>query len=73
MRLSGQFSYKESDIKKRKTSKNQLTKQKQANIKQQKQQFFAHKNFIRGENCLFCAFLCFKIFLKKKKIDRKLS
>ena len=31
--------------KKHKTSKNQLRKQNEANVKQQKLQFFAHKNF----------------------------
>ena len=48
--------------------KKQLTKQKQANIKQQKQQFFAHKNFI-----IFFFFYAAKCFLKKIEIVLSLS
>ena len=46
---------------KHKTSKNQLTKQKQANIKKQKQRFFAHRYFIRGGKLFILRFLLFKI------------
>ena len=36
--------------------------------------FFVHKNFIRGDSCLFAWFYAAKFFLKKnKKIGRKLS
>ena len=55
LRLSGQFQvcfffffffYKKIlNAQKCKLSQNQLTKQKQANKKQQRQQFFVHKNF----------------------------
>ena len=49
-----------------KTQNNQkpTNKQKQANKKQQMQQFFVHKNFLRGRNSLFCVFFSFKISLK---------
>ena len=58
MRLSGQFfAYlfflkNICSIEKRKTSKKQLTKQKQVNIKQQKQYFFlSQKLHKRGKSC----------------------
>ena len=65
MRLSGQFQYfyeKFLSAQKRKSSKNQPTKQRQADKKQQKQRFFAHKNFKRGGEIV-----CFE-FLKKIQI-----
>ena len=64
MRLSGQFFVcfflriiSATQKKIHKTNKNQLTKQKQANIKQQKQQYFVHKNFIRGGILYFAFFI----------------
>ena len=64
MRLSGQFFVcfflriiSATHKKIHKTNKNQLTKQKQANIKQQKQQYFVHKNFIRGGILYFAFFI----------------
>ena len=66
MRLLGQFKIFLREIfATQKTSKNWITRQKQANTKQQNQQFFVHKNFIRGENCLFCVFFHLKSLLKK--------
>ena len=53
--------------KKHKTSENQLTKQKQANKKQQKQQFFAYKNFIRWKKIVYFVFLCCRNFFKNKQ------
>ena len=73
MRLSGQFSTylfflrKLLQHKKRITSKKKLTKQKQANIKQQKQQFFcAQKVHKRGKLLVLRFFYDAKFFLKKK-------
>ena len=48
MRLSRQFQFflrKNFSTQKRKSRKNQLTKQKQANKKQQRQEIFVLKNF----------------------------
>ena len=48
MRLSGKFQFSDEKIlsaQKHVASKNQLIKQKQANKKQQMQQFFAQTNF----------------------------
>ena len=45
--------------------KGQLTKQKYANKKQQKQQFSRAKTLYERTNCLFGAFFSFKISLKK--------
>ena len=59
--ISNFFKKKFLQHKKHKTNKNQLTKQKQANIKKQKQRFFAHKNFIRGGKLFILRFLLFKI------------
>ena len=42
------FDYITFATQKYKTSKNQLTKEKHANIKQQRQQLFVHQNLIRG-------------------------
>ena len=54
--------------KKRKTNSKQLTKQKQANIKQQKQQFFrAQKLHKMGKIVCFVFFYAAKFFLKKNK------
>ena len=50
---------------KRKSNQNQLTKQKQANKKQQIQQAFTHENFFDVGNCLFCGFFYLKSLLKK--------
>ena len=59
MRLSTQFQAnfnffyeKTLSAQKLKSCKDQLTKQKQANKKQQKQRFFTHKNFQEGGNCV---------------------
>ena len=76
MRLSGQFLaylfffvYKKIlSSQKRKSNQNQLTKQKQPNKKQQRQQFFAHKNIWKMENCSLCVlvhFLCLNFFVQK--------
>ena len=54
--------------KKHKTSKNQLTKQKQANKKQQKQQLSAHKNFLRGRKLFILRFFRLKFLFKKIEI-----
>ena len=55
--------------KKRKSSKNQLTKPKSANKKQQRQQFFAHTKTSKRVKIVlrFGAFLCSKSFRKKNK------
>ena len=50
-------------------TKTNQQKQKQANKKLQRQQFFAHKNFKEEENWLFCALMLLarsKYFRKKK-------
>ena len=79
MKLSGQFQVcllffirKKFERTKNVTSKNQLTKQKQANKKQQRQQFFAHtRTFKRRKIVCFAfwygGFFTLKIFSQKKK------
>ena len=57
MRISRQFQFFYENIlsvQKRKSSQNQLTKQKQATKKQQRERFLTHKSFYEEENCLFC-------------------
>ena len=51
------------NVPKRRSSQNQLTKQKQANKKQQRQQAIAHKTFKEGEIVYFAA-TSFTILLK---------
>ena len=53
-------------------TKNQLTKQKQANKKQERQQFVVHKIFLEEEHSFLCALLFFvrsKSFLKKNRLS----
>ena len=72
MKLSGQFqtslffSYKKLfDTQKRKSNQNQLTKQKQANKKQSRQQVFARTKTSKRMKVVcfgFCCFFTLKIF-----------
>ena len=68
MKLSGQFQIllRENFATQKTQNKQKATnKNNEVNTKQQRQQFFAHKNFIGGENCLLCVFLYSKFLLKK--------
>ena len=64
------FLRKNFEREKHKTSKKELIKQKQVNKKQQKQQNFAHKSFIRERKLFVLCFDTFfstqNFFLKKK-------
>ena len=65
------FLRKNFEREKHKTSKKELIKQKQVNKKQQKQQNFAHKSFIRERKLFVLCFDTFfstqNFFLKKNK------
>ena len=71
------FNAKISSKQKSKSSKNKLTKQKQANKKQERRWLFSRAKLLRGGKSLACVFVCFCTFLftrnllvkKRKKFE----